>query len=630
MLSNIGLFFLCFSFACSLASLVYLVSGRATLRVSKSLSWLIFVAVTISGGLLAISFYSNDFSNAYVAGHSNSMLPWHFRLAAIWGGHEGSMLFWVWIVALWGALISLSKTSHHQYLKQTLLVLSVIAGVLSLFVLVYSNPFALADHVASEGRDLNPMLQDVALILHPPLLYVGYVGFSAPFAAASVAVWNGSIEQAWFQVIRTWTMVSWVFLTAGIGLGAWWAYYELGWGGWWFWDPVENASLMPWLVATALIHTLLLSKKSVTFPLTALALSFVCFSLSLLGTFIVRSGVLTSVHAFAVDPDKGITLIGLSVLVLLVGLVPLILKAPQFMRSHQFKLNGKPLYLVVSVAMLLIANCVVMLGTFYPMLFQVFGLGSISVGAPYFNTLFSLIVVLGMLALSVQALIGYSRVKQLSMGLLALICGLLVTELGLKLNWDSSALLATVAVACGLLQLNQFVVRRNLVSTLAHLAILCLIVGAVSYGDKSYQQNRKLSVGELVELQDYRLHFIDKQWLIGPNYSALEATFTVQPLDNPDQNYQLKPQKRHYPVRVMNMNEPAIRSVWHGDLYLSFGEKLSDGSYIVKFQYKSGMSLIWLSVLLLLIAVSLRIINTFQLGASHRHDRSKIDTAVVN
>jgi cytochrome c-type biogenesis protein CcmF len=636
MLSNLGLLLLCFSFSVSVAAFVQIaVNGRmAAFNVAWSFAvtrlwvWISFLAVSASLALLAYSFYSNDFTNAYVSAHSNSHLPSYFRLAAVWGGHEGSMLFWVWVVHLWAAIISLQQKKQLDYLKPTLQLMLTVGGVLSLFVIAFSNPFTLNESWVVEGRDLNPMLQDVALIIHPPLLYVGYVGFSAPFAAACVAVWKGSINDQWFGLIRSWVLVSWAFLTAGIALGAWWAYYELGWGGWWFWDPVENASLLPWLAATALLHGVIRVKGSTVFPVTVLALSFVTFSLSLLGTFIVRSGVLTSVHAFAVDPSKGIVLIALSVFVLLIGVIPLILKSGHFIRRSETNWRALPIFLLTSIGLLSIATAVVMLGTFYPMIFQVLGLGSISVGAPYFNALFSLLCTAGLIGLCIHLLRGYSLRMRAGLALACALLSLLMSLLVLKVNADASMLLTVLALSCAILLTLQLFTHRNWVSYMAHLAVVLLIVGSVTYEDSSYQVNRKLQVGEQVDLRDYSLMFVNKSWLVGPNYTALEGQFELTDLES-DRSYILLPQKRHYQVRVMNMSEPAIRSLWHGDLYLSLGNKLADGSYIIKFQYKAGMSLIWLSALLLVLAAVLRLIS-FTPFLTHRYsDNEKANSATA-
>ena len=625
MLSHLGLLLLCFSFSLSLLASVQLIAvyiaspnNHWSARTIQYLVWSSFLAVTASMAMLAWSFYSNDFTNAYVAAHSNSQLPWFFRLAAVWGGHEGSMLFWVWVVHFWATIISTHSTNNTDYLKQTLLLMMSIGGVLCVFVLAFSNPFELQSMWVSEGRDLNPMLQDVALIIHPPLLYVGYVGFSAPFAAACIAVWNGQISTSWFSLIRIWALVSWAFLTGGIALGAWWAYYELGWGGWWFWDPVENASLLPWLTATALIHSLFVVKRHVAFPVVALALCFVTFSLSLLGTFIVRSGVLTSVHAFAVDPSKGVVLIGLSVLVLLMGAIPLVLNAERLTTSHSVRWTPLRLFLLTSVGLLVLATMVVLLGTFYPMIFQILGLGSISVGAPYFNTLFSIICAAGLIALCLHLVTGIAYKHKGLMGASLYICGLVLSYSAFGFTSYASILLLPLTFCAAVLLTLQLKARTHWVSYIAHMAILMLVAGSIVYEGHSYQVNRKVSVGESTDLIDYTLSFDEKRWLVGPNYTALEGRFSIVDNVNSNSVYELTPQKRHYQVRVMNMSEPAIASLWHGDLYLSLGNKLADGSYIIKFQYKAGMSFVWIAAIMLVIAAILRLYSAITVPSQIR------------
>jgi len=359
------------------------------LRSAKPLALLNATLLGAALLLLASCFARDDFTVSYVAQHANSALPLGFKLAAVWGGHEGSMLFFVFALALWGALVALCSTRVDPLITaRVLAIMGLIVGLFTLYTLIFSSPFDRQFPGPLEGRDLNPMLQDIGLIIHPPLLYLGYVGFAVNFAFAMAALHSGRLDGAVAHWSRPWALGSWVFLTAGIVLGSWWAYYELGWGGWWFWDPVENASLLPWLLGTALLHALIVCEKRGAYGHAVLLLSIFTFALSLLGTFVVRSGVLTSVHAFAVDPDRGLTLLLLLGLLLTCALTLFALRADIRAPYARFGLLSKEGLLGATILLLCVACASVLLGTFYPMVFQSLHLGSLSVGAPYFNTIF--------------------------------------------------------------------------------------------------------------------------------------------------------------------------------------------------------------------------------------------------
>lgn len=367
-----------------------------------SLLTALFCILSISA--LGYGFYIDDFSIRYIAEHSNSALPVFFKIAAIWGGHEGSLLFWVLTLTLWVGLITLKRKSIEQsYLVRVLLVLNGLIVIFSAFTLFASNPFVIYANTPLEGRDLNPMLQDIGLIFHPPLLYLGYVGFAATFSFALAALMMKKVPSKWVGYARNWTLLAWLLLTAGISLGSWWAYYELGWGGWWFWDPVENVSLLPWLTSTALLHTLIASHKRKRLLKASIILALVTFCLSILGTFVVRSGVLTSVHAFAVDPTRGIILLLILFIVMLFSFSLYTVKSRQINSEPIQHFISRDFLFLVLCGLFAIATVTVLLGTFYPMIFQILGLGNISVGAPYFNLLFvpMALIALGMMALSI-------------------------------------------------------------------------------------------------------------------------------------------------------------------------------------------------------------------------------------
>ena len=348
-----------------------------------------FFLLTCSIAALAWSFYVNDFSVAYVAQNSNSLLPTHYRIAAVWGGHEGSLLLWLFMLGGWTfAVAQRSKSLDEAMVARVLGVLGLVASGLLLFVLLTSNPFTRLIPAPGEGRDLNPLLQDPGLVAHPPLLYMGYVGFSVAFAFAIAALLSGRLDAAWARWSRPWTTTAWIFLTLGIALGSIWAYYELGWGGWWFWDPVENASFMPWLAGTALIHSLAVTEKRGTFKAWTVLLAICAFSLSLLGTFLVRSGVLTSVHAFATDPRRGVFILVFLALVIGGSLALFAARAPRVGKGGQFDPVSRESLLLANNVLLVVAAGSVLLGTLYPLFLDALNLGKISVGPPYFDSVF--------------------------------------------------------------------------------------------------------------------------------------------------------------------------------------------------------------------------------------------------
>ncbi|WP_421160833.1 heme lyase NrfEFG subunit NrfE [Aeromonas dhakensis] len=573
--------------------------------------------------LLGICFAQNDFTLTYVAQHANSALPLGFKLAAVWGGHEGSMLFFVFALALWGALVALcSARVDSLILVRVLAIMGLIVGLFGLYTLIFSSPFDRQFPGPLEGRDLNPMLQDIGLILHPPLLYLGYVGFAVNFAFAMAALHSGRLDGAVAHWSRPWALGSWVFLTAGIVLGSWWAYYELGWGGWWFWDPVENASLLPWLLGTALLHALVVCEKRGAYGHAVLLLSIFTFSLSLLGTFVVRSGVLTSVHAFAVDPDRGLTLLLLLGLLLTFALTLFALRADTRAPYARFGFWSKEGLLGATILLLCVACASVLLGTFYPMVFQSLHLGSLSVGAPYFNTLFVPLALVLMALMTQIPRLRWQRLASCSRWrwLLPLLLGVLGGGL-LSLAYRGqgtagwSGILANMVglwlVASLLLPLSQPAALRELTlnrlgSLLAHLGVAVCALGITQVSHHSQEGGTVLAADKPYRLGAFEFRYEGSEPLIGPNYTAERITLSVH--KGGQEVARLVPERRHYSVRTMNMNEPGIAWGMLGDLYVVLGEKMGPNAYAMRLHHKPLVRWIWLGGLLMMAGGTLRLL----------------------
>ncbi|WP_022943043.1 heme lyase CcmF/NrfE family subunit [Psychromonas hadalis] len=565
------------------------------------------LSVTLSISLLAYSFVVNDFSVLYIAQHSNSQLPTFFKIAAVWGGHEGSLLFWVFSLALWAFTIAVvNRKEKAPFISNVLVVMNLLILALVLLTLFASNPFERLLPAPFEGRDLNPMLQDIGLIFHPPLLYLGYVGFSGCFAFAVAALCQPETPFPWAKQSRIWALMAWIFLTAGIALGAWWAYYELGWGGWWFWDPVENASLLPWLTGTALLHSLIASEKRNALIRWSLLLAIFTFCLSLLGTFVVRSGVLTSVHAFAVDPTKGLLLLFILALCLV---IPLTLFANNFGRFKVGKLRAiasrEVLFLALN-SLFAVTTLTVLLGTFYPMIFDVFNLGKISVGAPYFNALFVPLSLFAFLLMGSAIFIDWGKSKFNKKQLVsALLLTLLLTLLMFTFLAEQLQPMVIILLFCAawiispaLLNIKQLVKKRAMF--IAHLGVAITAIGALLNAYDSSEISSKMGPNSKVELAELSVEYQQTEWLIGPNYSAEQARLLITDKQN-NKHYQLTPQRRHYPVRVMNMSEPAIKSFWNKDIYITLGEKIDTTDYAVRIQKRAFTNWIWFGVSLMII-----------------------------
>ena len=613
-------------FALILALMVALVQATLPLAgtFTRNLAWqtlarpaasLQFALLWLSFACLAASFLSNDFSVAYVAQHSNSLLPKPYQFAAVWGGHEGSLLLWIVLLATWGMAVAVfSRNLPLEMVARVLGVMGFVGVGFLAFIITTSNPFDRQLPAAADGRDLNPLLQDPGLVIHPPMLYMGYVGLSVAFAFALAALLAGRLDAAWARWSRPWTVVAWAFLTFGIGLGSWWAYYELGWGGWWFWDPVENASLMPWLVATALIHSLMVTEKRGGFKAWTVLLAIAAFSLSLLGTFLVRSGVLTSVHAFASDPSRGVFILIFLAIVVGVSLTLFAWRAPQVTLGSGFGLLSREALLLTNSVLLVVATGAVLLGTLYPLIIDALNLGKLSVGPPYFNLVFAPLMVplLFVLVPGTVARWREARVSELLhelrwVGLAALVLGQWAPWAWGAGSWGS-ALGATLGLWVGLGSLQHILIRLRKPGRigagfwgmhLAHLGLAVVVLGIT--GVKSFEVERdvRMGLGDMVTIGDYSFQLKALQDVPGPNYRAVRGVFDVsrdgRVID------QLMPEKRRYFSSAMPMTEAAIDSGFWRDLYVSLGDAIQTQppEWSVRVYYKPFVPWLWAGALLM-------------------------------
>ena len=566
----------------------------------------LFLLVACSFAALAWSFYSNDFSVLYVSEHSNSQLPTVYRLGAVWGGHEGSLLLWVLMLAGWTfAVAQLSRTLEEAMVARVIGVLGLVAVGLLLFILLTSNPFDRLIPAADNGRDLNPLLQDPGLVFHPPMLYMGYVGFSVAFAFAIAALLSGRLDAAWARWSRPWTTTAWCFLTLGIALGSWWAYYELGWGGWWFWDPVENASFMPWLVGTALLHSLAVTEKRGSFKSWTVLLAIGAFSLSLLGTFLVRSGVLTSVHAFATDPRRGVFILILLSLVVGSSLALFAWRAPKVTLGGAFGMVSRETFLLIGNVLLVVAAGSVLLGTLYPLLVDALNMGKISVGPPYFNAVFVPVMAPALFLMAVAPLARWKHAdlrdmaRQLwGIGVLAVLAAVAIPLLmgGWTFQTGLGCLLAVWVAASMIAQ----VVRRMKAGKpplsywgmhLAHLGIAVFVIGVTLVGGFQEEKDVRMEPGETTTVGGHQFRFLGVSKVPGPNYTADRGEFEVS--KDGAAKRMLYPEKRAYLSSSMPMTEAAIDAGFVRDVYVSLGEPLEGKAWAVRVYYKPFVDWIW-------------------------------------
>ncbi|MEJ8815297.1 heme lyase CcmF/NrfE family subunit [Variovorax ureilyticus] len=572
---------------------------------------------------LTWAFVDNDFSVRYVASNSNSALPLAYRITAVWGSHEGSMLLWTLMLSLWSVAVSIfSRRLPPAMAARVLGVMGAMSVGFLLFLLFASNPFLRLLPPAMEGRDLNPLLQDPGMVLHPPMLYMGYVGFSVSFAFAVAALTSGHFDAAWARWARPWTLAAWAFLTTGIMLGSAWAYYELGWGGWWFWDPVENASFMPWLAGTALIHSLAVTEKRGAFRAWTVLLAIFTFSLSLLGTFLVRSGVLTSVHAFAVDPLRGTFILALLGLVTGGALLLFAMRAPVLARRTEFAAVSREALLLANNVLLAVAAATVLLGTLYPLLVDVLGLGKISVGPAYFEQVFVPLMAPAVLLMGAAPLMRWrrseladvtKRLRWSAVASLAIALGLLtvlrnasaLTGLGLTLAcWAVASAIASLADRLRHQGGRRVAALRQLPAgyvgmLLAHAGVGVFIAGVTLVSSQESTRERPMKIGDTVEVAGHAFRFDGVVPAVGPNYEALVGTLTVTRDGRPMAT--LSPERRVYRSQQMPTTEAAIDVGLTRDLYVAIGESLAEHGWAVRLYVKPFVSWIWAGCLLMAI-----------------------------
>ena len=616
---------LCLAIIQAVVPMIGSFSGHTSwMRLGHSMAVGQFVFVVLSFACLATAFVQDDFSVAYVANNSNTLLPLHFKLSAVWGAHEGSLLLWSLILSGWSTAVALCSGKLPLVLSARVLsVLGAISVGFALFLLFTSNPF---DRVLPipplEGSDLNPLLQDFGLIVHPPMLYMGYVGFSVPFAFAIAALIGGQFDSAWARWSRPWINVAWVFLTIGISLGSWWAYYELGWGGWWFWDPVENASFMPWLAGTALMHSISASEKRGVFRSWTLLLAILTFSLSLLGTFLVRSGVLTSVHAFASDPERGIFILAFLGIVVGGSLLLFALRGPTMRSVTTYSGWSRETMLLINNVLLVSSMAMILIGTLYPLLADVLVMGKISVGPPYFNFFFvplmsGLMICLGFAGFTRwkntegRALLKKGVLPSIISLVLALVLPIFMMD---KLTWSNYSLTAVITLLLVLWVVTMsledlWLKSRGKLSSLsslsgsywgmliAHigLAVCALGVGLSTAYDA--QKDLRMVPGDTTELGGYQFQFVDVKRIEGPNFIAYRGNVEVR--SGGEFVVSLSPEKRNYKSGGQVMTEADIDGQLHRDLYVSLGEPLGDQAWAIRFQVKPFVRCIWLGSLLI-------------------------------
>jgi cytochrome c-type biogenesis protein CcmF len=574
-----------------------------------------FVFVTVAWGCLAYSFLVSDFSVLNVATNSNSQLPVYYKFAATWGSHEGSLMLWVFMLAIWSMAVSV-KSRHlpEEMVARVLGVMGLVSVGFLLFMLLTSNPFDRVFPVPAEGRDLNPLLQDPGMVMHPPMLYMGYVGFSVAFAFAIAALMGGRLDATWARWSRPWTTLAWSFLTIGIMIGSWWAYYTLGWGGWWFWDPVENASFMPWLVGTALLHSLAVTEKRGAFKNWTVLLAICAFSLSLVGTFLVRSGVLTSVHAFATDPRRGVFILAFLVVVIGGSLALYAVRAPKVGLGSRFDGVSRESLLLANNVLLLAACGSVLLGTLYPLFLDALNLGKISVGPPYFDAVFVPLMTPLAFLMGIGPLARWKHSE--------------VPDLWRRLRWAAAVSIVTALVAplatgqwkplvsFGLLlafwiMASTFVGVRERVRNgqggvlarlarqprsywgmvLAHVGVAVFIVGVTMVKGYESERDVKMNVGDTVSVGGYDFRFDGVTQARGPNYQATRGAFTVSRNGAYVEN--LYPEKRMYNARGMPMTNAAIDSGPFGDIYVSLGEPVGGSAWVVRVYDKPFVTWLW-------------------------------------
>lgn len=571
---------------------------------------------------LTFAFLQNDFSIDYVARQSNTLLPYYYKISAVWGGHEGSLLLWVLILSLWGAAVALfSRSLPREMIARVLAVMGMVSVALIAFVVFTSNPFnRLLPDFPIDGADLNPLLQDIGLIIHPPMLYMGYVGFTVPFAFAMAGLLGGRLDSAWARWSRPWAVAAWAFLTLGIALGSWWAYYELGWGGWWFWDPVENASFMPWLAGTALLHSLAVSEKRGVFKAWTVMLAIIAFALNLLGTFLVRSGVLTSVHAFAADPARGMFVLGILTATIGASLLVFALRASHLNSESRYAWLSRESFLLVNNLLLMTATTVVLLGTLFPLVADALKLGKISVGPPYFNALFVPVTLVLLAFMGLGSLVNWKRhhakdfiplwkilvasvllgvvfplvyfgTVPIAVGVSMVLC--LWVFLSISRDIYLKAKTAKQGLIAGLLRLS----RSYYGMQIAHLGLVITVIGVTLTSSYSVEKDVRLGMNDTVEVGAYQFQWLGVRQYQGANFESVQAKVAV--LKNGELIEYLYPEKRVYVVQNRSMTEAAIDGRLLRDVYVAMGEPLDNNQWAVRVYYKPFVRWLWLGAIIM-------------------------------
>ena len=603
MIPELGQLALSLALAVALAQGILPLANTAWGDVARSAAQVQALLVAFAFGCLTYAFVSNDFSVQYVALHSNSALPLPYRVAGVWGGHEGSLLLWVLMLGVWMSAVSFfSARLPEDMAARVLGVMGLVSAGFLAFMLFTSNPFDRLFPAPPDGRDLNPLLQDPGMVIHPPMLYMGYVGFSVAYAFAVAALISGRLDAAWARWSRPWTTVAWVFLTLGIALGSAWAYYELGWGGWWFWDPVENASFMPWLIGTALIHSLAVTEKRGGFRSWTVLLAIVAFGLSLLGTFLVRSGVLTSVHAFAVDPKRGVFILALFAVMIGGALALYAWRTSRIGLGGSFAPVSKESFLLANNVVLVVAAATVFLGTLYPLVIDAFGVGKISVGPQYFEAVFVPVMAPALFLMGVGPLARWKRASVPELAVLLRRALAVSLALGLLLplafgEWHAlvgfGLALAAWIIITAILSFKKSLkqTRSHYGMALAHIGVAVFVVGVTLVKGYDAEQDAKMKPGDTLELAGYVFRLEEVANVRGPNYVAAQAKMTVTRGGKP--HTVLYPERRVYTVQQQVMTEAAIDPGLTRDLYVSLGDPLGEDTWLVKVQHKPFIDWIW-------------------------------------
>ncbi|MBA4697244.1 MAG: heme lyase CcmF/NrfE family subunit [Legionella sp.] len=574
-----------------------------------------FMSIVLAYLCLTFCFLNDDFTVTYVLMNSSLSLPWFYKFCAVWGGHEGSMLLWVTLLSLWLLAVNFFSASLGSEIRtRALIILGWLSAGFILFLLATSNPFGRQFHfLESTGKDLNPLLQDPGFLFHPPMLYMGYVGFSVAFSLAIAVLWWGKSVSSWAKWTRPWTLAAWCCLTTGITLGSWWAYRELGWGGWWFWDPVENASFMPWLVGTALIHALMVSEKRELFHGWTILLAIMAFALSLIGTFLVRSGVVTSVHAFAVDPKRGLYILGFLCVVIGGSLMLFAMRVHRLFRPIQGKLSiySRESFLFLNNVLLIVSMLTILLGTTYPMLIDGLGMGKLSVGAPYFNAVFIPLIVPLLILMGAGVHLKwqqdtfatlFSKLKGslllsplMAWGILYFTAPAIRGEAWCGLTLAFWVLLTTTKAVINRLNATgwRFTIGQSFIGmAVAHIGIAFTVIGISISSQYGIEKDLKMSRGEVVELAGYQLQWLSDKSIKGPNYNGTQAKFLVKKM-GVEKGHVIYPEKRLYNVAQMSMTESAIDVSPFRDLYVALGEPLNNSTWSVRLYYKPFVRWIW-------------------------------------